>query len=65
MVKFKVLQYRVLYVNGDEYIEGTVTIDRIIFQNYFVPCYSSTVHKYQGGKIDKKYAKIRHSSTMV
>ena len=50
-----------MYID-DKYINHQLQLDINTFQSYFNPLYASTVHKFQGAKIDKPYAIIINSN---
>jgi hypothetical protein len=47
--------YGCIYTD-EQYKNSCLKIDISMFRQYFRPCYASTVHKYQGGKIEGNYA---------
>jgi hypothetical protein len=55
IIKFE-LSGPVIYNNVIE--EGSFIVGTDKFKNYFAPVYASTIHKYQGAKINSKYAII-------
>lgn len=50
-----------MYIDG-KYQKNILRITNDDFQGYFNPLYASTVHKFQGAKIDKPYAIIINSN---